>query len=204
MIGNDGVVIMKIFILSLLACFSTAFANDRAYNLILAERNFGNAVHCYVLLGLEGGKTWNLLGGKKDPTDKTRGAAAARELYEESAMLIDKRGDIPYWTSLPAYEYGKHKVFIHDPKNLDIKIFKLNDAARQALSNKNLSHHFKEMHRYQLIKLTDLVALANNQTKDGQAGFYNHPQEQKAMMIDGWMLYTLKNANKAVLASYLY
>lgn len=165
---------IKIFLFFMLGIFSAAFADDRAYNLILVDRTFGNTGHCYVLLGLEEGKTWNLLGGKREITDKNRGITAARELFEESAMQLDKRGDVAYWTGLSFYEFGKHKVFIHDPKNLDIKVQKLNDAAKKVLANKNLPHQFKEMHRYQLVKLTDLVALANNQTKDGQVGFYKH------------------------------
>jgi len=173
---------------------------DRAYNMILTERTFGQQTHNYVLLGLENGTTWNLLGGKKEQGDKSRGVTAARELFEESAMQFDKRGDINYWSRLPSYEWGKHKVFIHDPKNLTVRVADLNKAAKNVL-NSNLPHDYKEMHRYQLIKLNDLIALAQAQVNNGQDGYYAHPNE-KNMMIDGWLLFTLKNADLNALRQY--
>ncbi len=195
---------LYLFIFLLLASFNTAAANERAYNMILTEKTFSYKTHCYVLLGLDKNGTWNLLGGMRESIDKNNGITAARELYEESGTLIDKRGDVAYWSSLPFYEWGKHKVFIHDPKNLNINVSKLTEAAKRALADKNLPYSYREITRYQLIKLIDLVDLADAQSIKGQSGFYNHSQESNAMKIDGWLLYTLKYADKAALRPYMY
>lgn len=177
---------------------------NRAYNLVLREENFGHADHIYVLLGLENGKTWNLLGGKQDPSEKTRGITAARELYEESGKFFDKRKNKKYWEKLSSYEWGDHKVFIHKPGDLPFKISKLDAAAKACINNPNLPHDYKEMHRYQLIRLTDLVALADAQTVKGANGYFKHNHESNIMEIDGWLLYTLKNADRNSINDYLY
>lgn len=176
--------------------------NNRVYNLILTKRQFGKVEHTYVLLGFENGETWNLLGGQQDPEDKNSEAAAARELYEESGMFFDKRNDSAYWYNLSFYEHTIHKVFIH-PHTLNCDIQKLNLATKACRENKNLTHDYKEMWRYQIVKLSDLINLANSQTTKGQNGIYNHPSEKEPMKIDGWMLFTLKNADKAVFSKYL-
>jgi 8-oxo-dGTP pyrophosphatase MutT (NUDIX family) len=171
--------------------------------MIMTERHFGIYVHNYALLGLEK-NSWNLLGGKKDPQDKNRGVTAARELYEESGMVLDKRHNTNYWQGRAFYEFGSHKVFIHEPGNLFISCSELNAAAIKAINNKKLPHDYKEMSRYQLVKVTDLVSLAQTQIHDGAPGYYNHPDESKPMKIDGWLLYTLKNAGTEILETYMY
>jgi 8-oxo-dGTP pyrophosphatase MutT (NUDIX family) len=179
--------------------------NQRAYNLIMTERHFGIFLHNYALLGLEkASNSWNFLGGKKDPQDKNRGVTAARELYEESGMVLDKRHNTKYWYGRPFYEFGSHIVFIHEPGNLFISCSELNAAAIKAISNKKLPHDYKEMTRYQLIKIADLVSLAQAQTKDGAHDYYSHPQEHQIMKIDGWLLYTLKYAGTEILQPYMY
>lgn len=186
--------------------FNQVSTDDRAYNMILTDRAFDNQTHCYVLLGLENNGIWNLLGGKKDKNDKTHGVTAARALYEESAQLLNKVDDVNYWSHLSSYEWGKHKVFIHDPKNLDINISKLNDAVKKVLVDKNLPDSYKEISRYQLIRLTDLFRLTNGrgQSTKEEAGLHYHPKEPQPMKIDGWLLDTLKNANVKDLVPYLY
>lgn len=199
--------VFRVFLIIAFYCLSPVWveANQRAYNFIMTERHFGNFTHNYALLGLErASNSWNLLGGKKDPQDKNRGVTAARELYEESAMVLDKRNDANYWHWLPCYEFGSHKVFIHEPGNLFISCAELDAAALKAINNKNLPHDFKEMGRYQLIKVSDLVLLAQAQTYDGEPGYYNHSQEKSPMEIDGWLLYTLKQGGIAILQPYMY
>ena len=169
---------------------------ERAYNLILVNTPNGY----YALLGLENGLVWNLLGGQRERGDPTRYVTAARELYEESVGLIDKRFDDDYWCSLSSYEYGKHKVFIHGTLNIDIN--QLNHAAQAVSNNRDIAREFKEMHRFQFIKLIDLCNLTNCQLARGQHVMCTHPHE-KHMIVDGWLIYTLKNANKSALEKYL-
>lgn len=171
----------------------------RAYNMIITERQFGPSKHAYALLGYEAAsQSWNLLGGQQDPQDPTRGATAARELYEESAMMLDKRGDVNYWKKLPFYEYGSHKVFIHGG-TLPVCIKILNTAAMHALNNSQLPRAYKEMTKYQLVKLTDLVAMATA----GTHNIISHPMEGP-MAINQWVLYTLKKSDTTALRPYLY
>ncbi|MBA3238043.1 MAG: hypothetical protein H0T62_06795 [Parachlamydiaceae bacterium] len=197
---------LRIFITIAICCLPLplleAKNNHRAYNMILTKRHFGIYVHNYALLGLEK-NSWNFLGGKKDSQDKNRGVTAARELYEESSMVLDIRHDIKYLQGCSFYEFGSHKVFIHEPGNLVISCSELNAAAIKAINNKYLPHDYKEMSRYQLIKVSDLVSLAEAQTHDGAPGYYNHPEESKTMKIDGWLLYTLKNAGTEILQPYI-
>ncbi|MBA3815467.1 MAG: NUDIX hydrolase [Parachlamydiaceae bacterium] len=178
--------------------------SDRAYNMILTERTFGPTTHCYALLGKERAtNSWNLLGGKKEIGDKTRGVTACRELFEESCPHFDKRGNVGYWQGLSSYEFEKHKVFIHNPGNLSVKIDQLNKTAQQAIKNTSLPYCYKEMSEYTLIKLSDLISLANGQKVKGNNEAYSHPKNGN-INIDGWLLYTLKNANISSLNSYRY
>jgi len=66
-----------------------------------------------------------------------------------------------------------------------------------------LTHDFKEMHRYQIIKLSDLIDLANSQISNGQNCFYKHFSEKEPMEIDGWMLFSLKNSGNSKLIQFL-
>lgn len=193
-----------VFFTSIFACTLEASAHQRAYNMILTERTFNHQTHCYALLGLERSSgQWNLLGGKRDPSDITRGSTAARELYEESGMALDKRGDRAYWSSLPAYEFEEHKVFVHQPGNLPVRIKTLNYAGQKAIANRRLKHDYKEMSEYTLIKLQDLIDLSQQQHKRGSPGTYHH-YEKGPIQIDGWLLYTLKNGNINALNAYRY
>lgn len=176
--------------------------DQRVYNMILTKRTFGNVTHTYALLGYENGQQWNLLGGKRDENE-TYEQAGSRELYEESGLLLDKRGDHSYWNSRPYYEYTKHRVYIHEPGSLDINIEKLNKATNDCRNNPNLRHEYKEMHRYQLIKLSDLVSLSKSKGSSGEHATYNHPTERQPMTINGWMLFTIKNANISELLKYI-
>lgn len=172
--------------------------DQRVYNMILTERAFGGGKsNTYALLGFENGESWNLLGGKQDVHDVYNEVAAARELYEESGKLLDKRNDYNYWKNRPYYEYTKHKVFIHEPGSIDINIEKLNKATKLCINDKSLSHDYKEMHRYQLIKLSDLIKLTESKTS-----IYNHPTETE-MKINEWLLFTLKNADKSHLSTFV-
>lgn len=179
---------------------------SRAYNMILVDRDFANNGnhHCYALLGLERATgRWTLLGGKIDGHETAIGGGA-RELCEESSRVYDFTSQqfSTYWNSLPTYEYGKHKVFVHG-QTLSCDIQKLNKAATDIL-NTNWPHDYKEIKRYQLIKLNDFINLAWAQKIDGNSGFYNHPKEAKPMKIEGWVLYTLKYADKSALRNYMY
>lgn len=176
--------------------------DQRVYNMILTKRTFGNVTHTYALLGFENGMQWNLLGGKQDQGEKNEDAAA-RELYEESGMILDKRNDKQYWSNRPYYEYTKHKVYVHEPGSLDINIQKLNTGAESCMRNRYLKHDFKEMHRYQLVKLLDLIELTKLQHVKGDDTYYKHPTEKEPMKINGWMLYTLKHANISELLKYI-
>ena len=178
--------------------------DQRVYNMILTKKSFGKSLDVtYALLGFENGKTWNLLGGKQDPGDKTSKHAAARELYEESGTFFDKQSDEAYWNKLPCYEHTKHLVFIHLPGMLDCNINKLNEATKLCIANKSLTHDFKEMYRYQLIKLADLIKLAHSQIVNGKNGYYKHSCEESPMEIDGWMLFSLKNAGTIGLLGFV-
>jgi len=177
--------------------------DQRIYNLILTNRTFGNFTHTYALLGFENGQTWNLLGGKADPNE-TYEQAAARELYEESGMYY--KMDPSYWNNLPYYEHTKHRVYIHAPTSQvgsTCIIEKLNSATTKCINDRSLSHDFKEMHRYQLIKLSDLIKLSNAQYIDDKTSLYRHPTEKEHMRIDTWLLFTLKHADKTELLKYL-
>lgn len=178
--------------------------DQRVYNMILTKRTFGtgNGTHTYALLGYENGKQWNLLGGKRDGNE-TYEQAAARELYEESGMLLNKQHDSNYWHNRPYYEYTKHRVYIHEPGSLDINIQKLNEASYKCRYNPSLPHDFKEMHRYQLIKLSDLLDLVKSQVERGKDTSYDHPTEREPMIINGWLLFTLKNADTRELLKYI-
>jgi hypothetical protein len=168
---------------------------SRAYNLVLTDRTFNNRTHCYVLVGLEiSTKHWTLLGGKVD-NNETLQVAAARELYEESCATIDKRNDTVYWVNLPFYEFGGHRVYVHRPGSIDVNINNLNNAATN-IQKSNKPHDFKEMSRYQLVRLTDFANLRDK--------IYNHPTEKESMEFDGYIIYTLTRANLSVLDPYKY
>lgn len=190
-----------------LGLWTDSHATDRAYCMMLTERTFSGHKHTYVALGHDRDtrtgqltNTWNLPGGKKDAGDRTRGVAAARELYEETGKYIDKRRDPNFWSSLGFYAHGRHKIFIIAPGQVKVNIAKLNSAVNSAI-NSNLSHEYKEMAEYELIKLTDLVKLAKNQNIDGQSKTYHHPTHGN-MTIDGWLLTTLKKADRTSLKQY--
>jgi hypothetical protein len=172
---------------------------NRAYNLILHKTPRESTT--YLLLGLENGKVWNLLGGQQEPGDKNRGITASRELYEESATIFDKRGDVKYWERLKSYEHTIHKVFIHPPGELDCDLLKLNVAAKKCREDTTLPHDFKEMHRYTLVKFKDILELALQQKTKGYNGTLQNGREH--MIIDGWMLYTLQKADKTDLMKYV-
>lgn len=171
---------------------------NRVYNLILTERTFGDQTHCYALVGLEiATNHWTLLGGKVD-NNETLYEAAARELYEESSATIDKRNDHAYWNSLPFYEFGGHKVFVHKPGSIDVNITNLNNAAIN-IQKTNKPHDYKEMARYQLLRLTNFVDSTNLRKNS----FY-HSKEKQPMIFDGYIIYTLTKANISVLNMYKY
>lgn len=177
--------------------------DQRVYNMILTSRIFGNSTHTYALLGHENGKGWNLLGGKANHNE-TYEQAASRELFEESGKYYDIKS-YKYWQNLKYYEHPKHRVYIHPPQSLVgsiCNIQKLNDATKMCMNDPTLPHDYKEMHRYQLVKLSDLINLANSQHKKGEDTFCNHPSEKDPMRIDGWMLFTLARANISELLKY--
>jgi hypothetical protein len=178
--------------------------DQRVYNMILCKKSFGQSKDItYALLGYENGKTWNLLGGKQDDTDKTSEDAGARELYEESGKFFDKQNDPNYWGKLQTYSHTKHLVFIHPSGYLDCNIAKLNEATKLCSLDTSLTHDFKEMHRYQIIKLIDLINLADSQKSRGEFCKYKHPQEKEPMVIDGWLLHSLKSAGKSKLSQFI-
>jgi len=62
--------------------------DQRVYNMILCKKSFGQTKDVtYALLGYENGKTWNLLGGKKDDVDKkTMSIKRLNALQQENFM----------------------------------------------------------------------------------------------------------------------
>ena len=120
-------------------------------------------------------------------------------------------------------EYTKHRVYIHAPQSqvgMKCIIGKLNDATTKCINDHSLSHDFKEMHRYQLIKLSDLIDLAKVQGVNTDRTYksdlaqaqdlsnknycsYKHPSEKDPMRIDEWMLFTIKHANISELLKYV-
>lgn len=177
-------------------------STQRVYNMILTKRAFNGKESTYALLGYENGQTWNLLGGKQDPNEDMY-VACARELYEESGKYYDKRNNTNYIMGLPRYGHGAHKVFIHKPGNLDCNIAKLNEATRQCRDDKSLPHDYKEMYRYQLVKLEDLISLAEQQSSTTNPSSYIHPQEDYPMKVDQWLLYTIKKSGVKKLRAYV-
>jgi NUDIX domain len=175
---------------------------QRTYNMILTKRSFNGKETTYALLGYENGQTWNLLGGKQDPGEDQY-QAVARELYKESGKYFDKRNHQAYLMGLDQYKHGAHTVFIHPPGNLDCNISRLNEATNKCRNNKSLRHDFKEMHRYQLIKLEDLIDLAEKQTDTSGPSSYKYSQETSPMLIDQWLLYTIKRSGVKKLRAYV-
>lgn len=208
---------MKQLVLPILAVAVTAVSmpqvqsaqaqgQDRAYVMLMADRTFGPAPHAYVALGQDRkSDEWNLPGGKKDPGDPTRGAAAARELKEETAGVINKVGDKGFWTNRPSYEFGRHKVFLIAPGEINFQIGQIDAAVKKNAANSSLHYSLREMKAYEFIRVSDLVNLANQQARDGQTMVFNHSQRGN-MTIDGWMLTTLKKsgAGNGALARYQY
>lgn len=59
------------------------------------------------------------------------------------------------------------------------------------------------MSEFELVKLTDLLDLAQSQKNKGENLDYTHPIYGK-MTIDGWVLYTLKNADLKDLKKFIF
>jgi 8-oxo-dGTP pyrophosphatase MutT (NUDIX family) len=200
---------------TLLTVAPQAQASSHAYVMMLEERTFGQTPHVYVVLGQDrkSGK-WNLPGGNQEQGDPTRAAAAARELKEETGGLVDRTGDVPFWSNLKSYEHGAHKVFIFEPGTNAVPVKTLDATVAANAQNKKLHYTLREMKAYELVKLMDLIALANNQPDRVQnnTGKYDAPPaldyqhaKRGKMKLDEWMLFTLKSANvHSVLKNYKY
>ena len=164
----------------------------RVYNMILIDKTFKEK-HCFALLGLEKSTNcWTLLGGKIDPTNSFE-ENAARHLYIKSGMLLKH-----HCKDLKSYTFGAHKVFIHTPGNMIFSVEELNINIKKIIKNKQLSDEYKEISRFQIIKVTDLMTLAKQSIK-GHSAAYIHAKEPKPMIIDGWLLYTLKHSTEEML-----
>ncbi len=172
---------------------------NRVYNMILTKRTFGGETHNYCLMGFERySKTWVFLGGAQEPQDASKRQTAARELYEESSCVIDKRNDYDYWSHLAFYQTRYHTIFIHN--QIPIEIYKLNAAAKKVYQNKNLPFDYKEMEKYQLVKLIDLLQMAWHPVR---GNLYKHPKEN-LMKINGYVLKALSTADTELMHAYAF
>jgi len=168
---------------------SKAVDAHRAYNMILTQRKFGSHWHNYVLFGFERySETWVLLGGRMDPNDVFKSVTAARELWEESAKVINKQNDKEYWKSLTTYQTFYNKVFIHD-NTIPVTIKKLDEAVKKA-HQERWSREFREIQYFELIPLWGLLAMVEHPPQS----VYRH-SVRGPMKINSFVLNTMRKAD---------